>query len=97
MLANRCEIRTLGSAIEILSSTGNRSRNPYLEILRRDYPEPLIALLAFVLGIWLWDHYFGKSQGYEPGTEEVALVKIDRDLRLAHEALEVLGVRARRL
>ena len=43
----------------------------------------MIALLAFVLGIWLWDHYFGKTEGYEPGTEEIALVKIDRDLRLA--------------
>lgn len=59
------------------------ARNPYRAILRRDYPEPLIALLAFVLGIWLWDHYFGKSEGYAPGTEQIALVKIDRDLRLA--------------
>lgn len=57
--------------------------NPYRAILRRDYPEPLIALLAFVLGIWLWDHYFHKPEGYAPGTEEIALVKIDRDLRLA--------------
>ncbi len=57
--------------------------NPYRTILRREYPEPLIALLAFVLGIWLWDHYFGKNEGYAPGTEEIALVKIDRDLRLA--------------
>ena len=61
--------------------------NPYRAILRRDYPEPLIALLAFILGIWLWDHYFGKVQGYAPGTEQVALVKIDRDLRLA-DAME---------
>ena len=36
-----------------------------------------------MLGIWLWDHYFGKTEGYAPGTEEIALVKIDRDLRLA--------------
>jgi membrane protease YdiL (CAAX protease family) len=43
----------------------------------------LIALLAFILGIWLWDHYFGEPEGYAPGTEEIALVKIDRDLRLA--------------
>ena len=57
--------------------------NPYRAILRREYPEPLIALLAFILGIWLWDHYFGKVEGYLPGTEEIALVKIDRDLRLA--------------
>ena len=40
-------------------------------------------MLAFILGIWLWDHYFAKTEGYAPGTEEVALVKIDRDLRLA--------------
>ena len=59
------------------------SPNPYRAILRREYPEPLIALLAFILGIWLWDQYFGKIQGYAPGTEEIALVKIDRDLRLA--------------
>ena len=58
-------------------------RNPYRAILRRDYPEPLIALLAFILGIWLWDHYFGKVEGYPPGTEEISLIKIDRDLRLA--------------
>lgn len=51
--------------------------------MRRDYPEPFIALLAFILGIWLWDHYFGENQGYRPETEQIALVKIDRDLRLA--------------
>lgn len=61
--------------------------NPYRAILRREYPEPLIALLAFILGIWLWDHYFGKPAGYAPGTEEIALVKVDRDLRLA-DAME---------
>lgn len=61
----------------------NQTGNPYRAVLRRDYPEPLIALLAFILGIWLWDHYFGKQEGYAPGTEEIALVKIDRDLRLA--------------
>lgn len=66
----------------------NPPGNPYRTILRRDYPEPLIALLAFILGIWLWDHYFGKSEGYAPGTEEIALVKIDRDLRLA-DAMEL--------
>lgn len=63
-------------------------RNPYRLILRRDYPEPFIALLTFILGIWLWDHYFGKPAGYAPGTEEIALVKIDRDLRLADEMAE---------
>ncbi|MEP2776948.1 MAG: type II CAAX endopeptidase family protein [Luteolibacter sp.] len=58
-------------------------QNPYRAILRRDIPEPLIALLCFVLGIWMWDHYFGENQGYAPGTEEIALIKIDRDLQLA--------------
>lgn len=42
-----------------------------------------MALLAFLLGVWIWDHYFGQPQGYAPGTEQVALLKIDRDLRLA--------------
>lgn len=57
--------------------------NPYRAILRREIPEPLIALLCFVLGIWLWDHYFGETRGYPPGTETIALIKIDRDLQLA--------------
>ncbi len=70
-------------AISLAPSSTIPQRNPYRAILRRDYPEPLIALLAFILGIWLWDHYFGKSAGYAPGTEEIALIKIDRDLRLA--------------
>lgn len=51
--------------------------------MRRDIPEPLIALLWFVLGIWLWDHYFGKEIGYAPGTEQIALIRIDRDMQLA--------------
>ncbi len=70
--------------------------NPYRVILRREYPEPLIALLAFILGIWLWDTYFGKSAGYAPGTETIALIKIDRDLRLA-DAMEGDPVWLRRL
>ncbi len=51
--------------------------------MRREIPEPLIALLCFILGIWLWDSYFGKNQGYAPGTEEITLIRIDRDLQLA--------------
>ena len=73
--------------MRLIKKTGTAGRqgpgNPYRAILRRDYPEPFIALLAFILGIWLWDHYFGEVAGYAPGTEQVALVKIDRDLRLA--------------
>lgn len=63
-------------------------QNPYRVTLRREIPEPLIALLCFVLGIWMWDHYFGESEGYAPGTEEIALVKIDRDLQLAEAMKE---------
>lgn len=69
--------------ISVHATTLGSPRNPYRNILRRDYPEPFIALLAFVLGIWLWDHYFVASSSYAPGTEEIALIKIDRDLRLA--------------
>lgn len=57
--------------------------NVYRQILARKFPEPFIALLAFILGVWLWDHYFGKNGGYPPGTDEVAMVKLDRDFRLA--------------
>ena len=64
-------------------SAGTEPRNPYRRILHRDYPEPLVALLAFIFGIWLWDQYFGETMGYTPGTTEVAMLKIDRDLRLA--------------
>ncbi len=61
----------------------NFFKNPYRRILQRDYPEPFVALLMFILGLWIWDNYFGKDLGYEPGVEQAALIKIDRDLRLA--------------
>lgn len=51
--------------------------------MRREIPEPLIALLCFILGIWMWDHYFAKDAGYAPGTEDIALIRIDRDMQLA--------------
>jgi|TARA_B110000037_G_scaffold1690_1_gene2001 membrane protease YdiL (CAAX protease family) len=43
----------------------------------------LIALLCFILGIWLWDSYFGENGGYAPGTEEITLIRLDRNLQLA--------------
>ena len=58
--------------------------NPYRAILRRDYPEPLIALLAFILGIWLWDHYFGKEQGYARFNLGMAPLASVGDQRGAH-------------
>ena len=47
----------------------------------------MIALLCFILGIWLWDSYFGENRGYAPGTEEITLIRLDRNLQLA-EAME---------
>ncbi|MFT4176580.1 MAG: CPBP family intramembrane metalloprotease [Luteolibacter sp.] len=69
--------------IDPSASPSPNSGNPYRQVLRRSYPEPLIVVLAFILGLWIWDHYFGETTRYIPGTEEIALVKIDRDLRLA--------------
>jgi membrane protease YdiL (CAAX protease family) len=57
--------------------------NPYRQILRRHIPWPVLVLLAGVLGWWVWSHYFGRPEGYAPGTEVVALRKTDRDLRLS--------------
>lgn len=39
--------------------------------------------MAFILGIWMWNRYFTPKLDYAPGTERLALVKIDRELRLA--------------
>ena len=63
--------------------------NPYRQILRRHVPEPVLALLIFVMGVWLWDNHFGDQRGYEDGACRMALIKIDRDLRLA-EGMEKL-------
>ncbi len=76
------------AAIRKVPPTPVHLQNPYRAILRRDYPEPFIALLVFILGIWLWDHYFAKEASYAPGTEEVALIKIDRDLRISEGMAE---------
>ena len=57
--------------------------NPYRTLLRREHPEPLIAILAFILGIWLWNQYVPEPEGYPPWTEQMTLLRLDRDLRLA--------------
>ena len=51
--------------------------------MRREIPEPLIALLCFIVGIWLWDHYVADDKGYAPGTQEIVLLRTDRDMQLA--------------
>ena len=85
---NFLKFRKFSRVIKKSSADTLQPGNPYRSILRREYPDPFIALLAFILGIWLWDHYFAKTEGYAPGTEEIALVKIDRDLRLADTMAE---------
>ena len=60
-----------------------KAGNPYRQILRRRIPEPVLALLLFLMGVWLWDNHFGEELGYEGDACRMALVKIDRDLRLA--------------
>ncbi len=75
------------SFISTVRTNNGSPANPYRRVLRKNFPEPVIALLAFVLGIWMWDHYLSPMVEYPVGTEELALLKIDRDLRLA-DAME---------
>lgn len=58
-------------------------KNPYRQILRRQFPEPVLALLIFLMGVWLWDNHLGPDSGYERDACRMALLKLDRDLRLA--------------
>jgi membrane protease YdiL (CAAX protease family) len=70
----------------IEARVAKRADNPYRLILRRRVPEPFLALLLFLMGVWLWDNHFGEEMGYDPDASRMALVKIDRDLRLAESA-----------
>ena len=77
ILRERCGIKSF--------PTAPHSPNPYRQILARRFPEPLIALLLFLFGVWVWDHYFTKPSGYASGTGDMAFLRIDRDLRLAEQ------------
>ena len=57
--------------------------NPYRLLLKRKFPWVIPGLMALVLSFWLASQYFSEPHGYPPGTEEMALLKIDRDVRLA--------------
>ena len=62
--------------------------NPYRKLRRRRFSEPLLLLLLFVLGVWLWDNHLGRPPvpalgGDRAETWELAMRKADRDLRLA--------------
>ena len=71
------------SLAAIDSHAPKQAVNPYRQILRRHVPEPLLALLIFVMGVWLWNNHFGATIAYNRDDGQMALLKIDRDLRLA--------------
>ncbi|MGB6220630.1 lysostaphin resistance A-like protein [Haloferula sp.] len=52
-------------------------------MLRRRFSEPLLLLLIFVFGVWLWDNHLGHPAGPPPDAWELSLRKADRDLRIA--------------
>jgi membrane protease YdiL (CAAX protease family) len=81
-LPNR-RLREKWRRIKKSPTESSRLGNPYRAILRREYPWLFNVLMVLVLGIWLGKHYFAEPLGYQPGTEALALVKVDRDLRLA--------------
>ncbi|MEM9237327.1 MAG: CPBP family intramembrane glutamic endopeptidase [Verrucomicrobiota bacterium] len=58
-------------------------QNPYRQLVRRRFSEPLLLLLIFVFGVWMWDNYTGNPAGPQPDQWELAMRKADRDLRLA--------------
>lgn len=62
------------------------SPNPYFGLARRTFSEPLLLLLIFVFGVWLWKNHILTGDGYEPGSCELALIKADRDLRIAESS-----------
>lgn len=71
-----------------LPCIADQTHNPYRQLVRRRFPEPLLLLLVFVLGVWLWDNHFGPTvAAIDPVQRadewELTLRKTDRDLRLA--------------
>lgn len=71
--------------------------NPYRQILRRSVPEPVLALLMFFMGVYLWMNHFPDEEGhYGNDACRMALIKIDRDLRIA-ETTEKFPPLARKL
>lgn len=62
--------------------------NPYRKLSRRRFSEPLLLLLLFLFGVWLWDNHLGQPRGPQFSgdpvqTWDLAMRKADRDLRLA--------------
>lgn len=62
--------------------------NPYRKLVRRRFPEPVILLLLFIVGVWLWQNHFARPIASDDPLQQatsldLALRKADRDLRLA--------------
>lgn len=62
--------------------------NPYWQLRRRRFSEPLLFVLIFLLGVYLWDNHLGApplppTADAKADTWELAFRKADRDLRLA--------------
>jgi len=89
MSAKLAIFQKIGMLPRIDSRPALKEGNPYRQILRRHVPEPVLALLLFFMGVWLWDNHFGEEMPYEQGVSRMALVKIDRDLRLAEATLDL--------
>lgn len=70
-----------GKCLPIQST--NPSPNPYRQLVQRRFSEPLLVLLIFVFGVWMWDNHLGKPAGPPPNAWELAMRKADRDLRIA--------------
>jgi len=82
--------RVLAPRLESIDSPGieGQNPNPYLQLRRRKFSEPLLLVLIFLLGVWLWDNHLGKPAGPLGSSDkadnwELAIRKADRDLRLA--------------
>ena len=61
----------------------NPSPNPYRQLVKRRFSEPLLLLLIFVFGVWLWDNHLGHPAAPQADSWELAMRKADRDLRIA--------------
>ena len=85
-------MRPVGAAATLppIQSSADIS-NPYRALVRRRFSEPLLVLLFFTFGLWLWDNHLGAPRTYAPDALQLALRKVDRDLRLADACQDLPG------
>jgi membrane protease YdiL (CAAX protease family) len=103
--ARRPELASAAKAVNA-GAIARPPDNPYRQLARRRFPEPLLLLLLFLLGVWLWDNHLGApAPPHHPeqlaDQWELAMRKADRDLRLAEGTRDmpdwlrsVLGIRS---